>query len=62
LNKQTLRALNSPLALVNQAQVAIKKESKNALDQLLEHAYDYADSAEQREGITAFLEKRTPRF
>jgi len=62
LNKQTLRALNQPLALVNKAQVAIKKGSKNALDQLLEHAYDYADSAEQREGITAFLEKRPPRF
>lgn len=29
---------------------------------LLERAYDYASSAEHREGITAFLEKRTPRF
>ena len=25
-------------------------------------AYDYADSAEHREGIHAFLDKRTPRF
>ncbi|MDD2844033.1 MAG: enoyl-CoA hydratase/isomerase family protein [Rhodoferax sp.] len=29
---------------------------------LLATAYDYADSAEQREGITAFLEKRPPAF
>lgn len=29
---------------------------------LLERAYDYATSAEHREGIAAFLEKRTPRF
>jgi enoyl-CoA hydratase/carnithine racemase len=29
---------------------------------LLTTAYDYADSAEQREGITAFLEKRPPAF
>lgn len=29
---------------------------------LLATAYDYADNAEQREGINAFLEKRPPRF
>jgi enoyl-CoA hydratase/carnithine racemase len=29
---------------------------------LLERAYDYATSTEHREGISAFLEKRTPRF
>jgi len=29
---------------------------------LLATAYDYADSAEQREGISAFLEKRQPDF
>jgi len=29
---------------------------------LLARAYDYASSAEHREGISAFLEKRTPRF
>jgi enoyl-CoA hydratase/carnithine racemase len=29
---------------------------------LLASAYDYADSTEHREGIAAFLEKRSPRF
>jgi enoyl-CoA hydratase/carnithine racemase len=29
---------------------------------MLERAYDYASSAEHREGISAFLEKRVPRF
>jgi enoyl-CoA hydratase/carnithine racemase len=29
---------------------------------LLERAYDYATSDEHREGISAFLEKRSPRF
>jgi enoyl-CoA hydratase/carnithine racemase len=50
LNKQTLRALlSSPEA--------------GALVGLVEsQAYDYADSAEHREGITAFLEKRPPVF
>ena len=33
-----------------------------ALQPLLAQAYDYADSAEHREGITAFLQKRSPAF
>ncbi len=45
-NKQTLRALASGLGVAA----------------LLPSAYDYADSAEHREGIGAFLAKRPPRF
>ncbi|RZL96783.1 MAG: enoyl-CoA hydratase/isomerase family protein [Variovorax sp.] len=33
-----------------------------AVEALLATAYDYADSAEHREGIAAFLAKRTPQF
>lgn len=33
-----------------------------ALDHLLPTAYDHADTAEHREGIDAFLAKRTPNF
>ncbi|MGM9427251.1 enoyl-CoA hydratase/isomerase family protein [Hydrogenophaga sp. MI9] len=46
LNKQALRALA-------QGQTA---------ESLLPAAYDYADSAEHREGIAAFLAKRAPHF
>jgi enoyl-CoA hydratase/carnithine racemase len=31
-------------------------------EDVLARAYDYATSAEHREGISAFLEKRSPRF
>jgi enoyl-CoA hydratase len=49
LNKQTFRELNKPLASVFIACEAMKKI-----------AYDYADSAEHREGINAFIAKRKP--
>lgn len=49
LNKQTFRAL---------AQVMQAQEAMN----FVATAYDYADSQEHREGITAFLEKRAPTF
>ena len=49
LNKQSFRAL----ALVEYAQVA---------PDLIANAYRYASSAEHREGVTAFTEKRLPRF
>ncbi len=63
LNKQTLRAINPLLSHMKQAREA----SENVADEdpvakLLANAYTYASSAEQREGITAFLEKRAPRF
>lgn len=49
LNKQAFRAL----ALVDITQAATT---------LIASAYAYADSHEHREGITAFTEKRAPRF
>lgn len=49
LNKQTFRAL----ATVDIARVA---------PDLIANSYRYASSGEHREGVTAFIEKRTPRF
>ena len=57
MNKQTFRALKMPLALDSKAHDAIKNIVNKPPD-----PYAYADSAEHREGITAFLEKRAPRF
>jgi len=57
LNKQTLRALNPLGAWANPQRSA----SDSGLT-LLDNAYAYASSPEQREGITAFLEKRAPEF
>jgi enoyl-CoA hydratase/carnithine racemase len=63
LNKQTLRALFPPLAHTNKAQAASETiATDDPIAQLLASAYAYASGAEQREGITAFLEKRAPRF
>lgn len=49
LNKQTFRAL---------APVDIAQEATD----LIANAYRYAASPEHREGVTAFIEKRPPRF
>lgn len=49
LNKQAFRAL------------ALADIAHDATD-LIASAYGYADSAEHREGVTAFTEKRPPRF
>lgn len=49
LNKQSLRAL----ALVQRALIATD---------VIANAYTYAASAEHREGVTAFVDKRSPRF
>ena len=57
LNKQMLRALKVPLALDGKAQAAIENIVNGASD-----PYAYADSAEHREGINAFLAKRPPAF
>ncbi len=57
LNKQTLRALNRPLAPAGIAQAATQSVAFKA-----DPAYAYADSAEHHEGIRAFLAKRPPVF
>lgn len=49
LNKKTFRAL-SPVLRTDVA------------TDLIANAYRYADTAEHREGVTAFIEKRQPRF
>ena len=38
------------------------QELDRQLAPLLASAYDYADSAEHREGVSAFVEKRPPHF
>jgi len=53
-HKQLFRALNEPSALSSTA--------SKAIENIVNGAYDYADSAEHREGIAAFLEKRPARF
>jgi len=63
LNKQTLRAINPAPALIDTAPIATQSIlTQQRLSSLLSTAYEYADSAEQREGISAFLDKRAPRF
>jgi enoyl-CoA hydratase/carnithine racemase len=72
MNKQTLRALqgnpgqnfmpNRPLAPVEYAQAAPNLIANDVYADACADAYAYADSAEHREGIAAFLDKRTPHF
>ena len=57
LNKQTLRSINSPPVHVNSSYDAPNLVANSNTD-----PYAYADSAEHREGIHAFLEKRKPVF
>jgi enoyl-CoA hydratase len=54
LNKQTFMALKSAYPSV--------AGSLDAMDSIVDKAYAYADSAEHREGIAAFLDKRSPVF
>jgi len=49
LNKQTFRAI-------------AQEERKQFATDLIANTYAYADSAEHREGVTAFVEKRPPQF
>lgn len=57
MNKQTFRALKQPLTLDGKDKDAIEMVVNGAAD-----PYAYADSAEHREGIAAFLQKRPPAF
>ena len=57
LNKQTLRALTSQAAFLNRTTCAPDLTACQG-----DKPYAYADSAEHREGILAFLEKRKPAF
>ena len=57
LNKQTIRALKVPLDQSGKALKAIEMIVNGGAD-----PYAYADSAEHREGINAFLAKRPPSF
>lgn len=61
LNKQTFRALNRPQDAVESAQTASKTIACAASGAAAD-PYAYADSAEHREGIAAFLAKRKPQF
>jgi enoyl-CoA hydratase len=54
LNKQTFRALNQAFSSVD--------GSCSAMESIVNQAYAYANSAEHREGIRAFLDKRKPVF
>lgn len=57
LNKQTLRALAGQAAPVHQAQYP-----EQSIAAKVDSPYAYADSAEHREGIQAFLKKRPAAF
>ena len=54
LNKQTFRALDQAFPCADRP--------RDAMDSIVAGAYAYADSAEHREGIQAFLDKRKPVF
>ncbi|MEN9396980.1 MAG: hypothetical protein RLZ81_1510 [Pseudomonadota bacterium] len=57
LNKRTIRALSMRSSESPHANDAIKTVAYGVHD-----AYAYASSAEHREGVTAFIDKRQPRF
>jgi enoyl-CoA hydratase/carnithine racemase len=59
-----IAALAPAAARLNKATFAALRQAgaQAAVAPLLASAYDYADSAEHREGIAAFLAKRPPVF
>jgi enoyl-CoA hydratase/carnithine racemase len=57
-----IAALAPQAARLHKRTFAMLKAGAQSTENLLATAYDYADSAEHREGIAAFLAKRTPNF
>jgi enoyl-CoA hydratase len=57
-----IAALAPQAARLHKRTFAMLKAGAQSTQNLLATAYDYADSAEHREGIAAFLAKRTPNF
>jgi len=57
-----IAALAPQAARLHKRTFAMLKAGAESTEDLLATAYDYADSAEHREGIAAFLAKRTPNF
>jgi enoyl-CoA hydratase len=57
-----IAALAPQAARLHKQTFAALRAGAPSAHQLLPTAYDYADSAEHREGIAAFLAKRTPNF
>ena len=63
LEAEALAAARAMALLAPQAARLNKQTLRHlAADQVPADAYAYADSAEHREGVTAFMEKRQPRF
>lgn len=59
---ERIAALSPQAARLHKATFAVLRAGAPSAHGLLATAYDYADSAEHREGIAAFLAKRTPNF
>ncbi len=57
-----IAALAPQAARLHKRTFAMLKPGAQTTESLLATAYDYADSAEHREGIAAFLAKRKPNF
>ena len=57
-----IAALAPQAARLHKRTFAMLNAGAQSTENLLATAYDYADSAEHREGIAAFLAKRTPNF
>ncbi|MEO7937724.1 MAG: enoyl-CoA hydratase/isomerase family protein [Burkholderiaceae bacterium] len=66
MNKRMLRSLGTAACGVGESgpagAIAGAGASQSLLDEMVAHAYDYADTPEHREGIAAFLDRRPPRF